>query len=95
LSPSQIDGGKDIFHPGLLRIKTNGKQVLPGVIGYVQDTPEIGDSGAHGVRAADSYKSTLLYQARHPEIYAFAIHGVSSVQPIHPAFRLYPAQLAL
>jgi hypothetical protein len=25
LSPGHIDGGKDIFHPGLLGIKTHGK----------------------------------------------------------------------
>ena len=79
LSPGQIDGGKDIFHPDLLGIKANGKKVLLGVIGYFQDTPESGDGGAHGVGAAASHKPALLYQARHPEIYACAIHGESSV----------------
>jgi hypothetical protein len=90
-----MGSGKDIFHPGLLGIKANGKQVLLGVIGYFQDTPEIVNAGAHGVRAADSHKPALLYQARHPEIYAFDIHGESSVQPIHPASRLNSARLAL
>ena len=94
LSPGQIDGGKDIFHPGLLGIKANGKEVLLGVIGYFQDTPESDNGGAHGVRAAASHKSALLYQARHPEIYALALHGESSVFPAHPAFRLHPAWLA-
>jgi hypothetical protein len=79
LSPGQIDGGKDIFHPGLLGVKANGKQVLMGVIGYFQDTPEIGDGGAHGVRAAASHKPALLYQARHLEIHAFVVHEQSSV----------------
>lgn len=79
MSPGQKDGGKDIFHPGLLGIEANGKQVLLGVIGYFQDTPEIGDGGAHGVGATASHKPALLNQARHPEIDAFAIHGESSV----------------
>jgi hypothetical protein len=74
-----MDGGKDIFHPGLLGIEANGKQVLLGVIGYFQDTPEIGDGGAHGVGAADSHKPAPLHYARHPKIYAGAIHGESSV----------------
>jgi hypothetical protein len=95
LSPGQIDGGKDIFHPGLLGIKANSKEVLLGVIDYFQDAPESGDGGAHGVGAAASHKPALLYQARHPKIYAFAIHGESSVYPIHPASRLHPARLAL
>ena len=79
LSPGQIDGGKDIFHPGLLGIEANGKQVLLGVIGYFQDTPESVDSGAHGVGAAASDKPALLDHACNPEIYALAIHGESSV----------------
>jgi hypothetical protein len=95
LSPGQKDGGKDIFHPGLLGIEANGKKVLLGVIAYFQDTPERVDGGAHGVRATASHKPAPLYQARHPEIYAFGIHGESSVQPIHPAFRLHPARRAL
>ena len=90
-----MDGGEDIFHPGLLGIEANGKQVLPGVIGYFQDTPKSGDGGAHGVGATASYKPALLYQACHPEIYALALHGESSVYPVHPAFRLHPARLAL
>ena len=79
LSPGQKDGGKDIFHPGLLGIEANGKQVLLGVIGNFQDTPESGDGGAHGVGAAASHKPALLYHARHPEIYVLALHGESSV----------------
>jgi hypothetical protein len=63
-----MDGRKDIFHPDQLGIKANGKQVLLGVIGYFQDTPESGDGDAHGVRAADSHKPTPFYQARHAEI---------------------------
>lgn len=94
LSPGQIDRGKDIFHSGLLGIKTNGKKVLLGVIGYFQDTPESGDGGAHGVRAAASHKPALLYQARHSEIYALDTHGESPVYSVHPAFRLHPARLA-
>jgi len=95
LFPGQKDGGEDIFHPRLLGIKANGKEVLLGVIGYFRDTPEGGDGGAHGVGAAASHKPSPLYQARHPEIYALAIHGESSLQPFHPAFRLHPAWLAL
>ena len=34
LSAGLINCGKDIFQPGLLRIKTDGEQVLVGVIGY-------------------------------------------------------------
>ena len=79
LPPGQINRGKDLFQPGLLGIKTDGEKILPGVIGYCHDTPEGGDGGAHGVRAAASHKPALLYQARHPEIYALAIHGESSV----------------
>ena len=79
LSPGQKDGGKDIFNPGLLGIEANGKQVLLGVIGSFQDTPESGDGGAHGVGAAASHKPALLYHARHPEIYVLALHGESSV----------------
>ena len=79
LSSGHKDGGKDIFHPDLLGIKTSGKKVLMGVIGYFQDTLESGDGGAHGVGAAASHKPALLYQARDPEIYAGAIHGESSV----------------
>ena len=79
MSPGQIDGGKDIFHPGLLGIEANGKEVHLGVIGYFHDTPESGDGGAHGVGAAASHKPGLLYQARYSEIYASDIHGESSV----------------
>jgi hypothetical protein len=74
-----MDGGKDIFHSGLLGIKANSKHVLMGVIGYFQDTPELVDAGAHGVGATASHKPALTCQARHPEIYACAIHGESSV----------------
>ncbi len=70
LSSGHIDRGKDIFQPDLLGIETDGKKVLLGVIGYCRDTPEGGDGGAHGVRAAASHKPTLLHHARHPEIYA-------------------------
>jgi hypothetical protein len=67
-----------------------------GVIGYFQDTPELVDAGAHGVRAAASHKTALLYKARNPEIYACAIHGESSVYSILPASAfLPPARLAL
>ena len=95
LSPGQMDGGKDIFHPGLLGIKANGKKVLPGVIGYFHDPPESGDGGAHGVRAAASDKSALLYDARHPEIYTLALHEAFSVKPVHLTFRPHPARRAL
>jgi hypothetical protein len=91
LSPGQIDGGQDIFHRGLLGIEANGKKVLPGVIGYFQDTPESGDGGAHGVGAAASHKPALLYQPRHSKIYACAVHGESSVYLIHPASGFTPA----
>ncbi len=74
-----MDGGKDIFQPGLLGIKADGEKVLPGVIGYCHDTPEGGDGGATGVRAAASRQPTLLHPARHPEIYAVPIQGESSV----------------
>ncbi len=86
-----MDGGKDIFRPDLLGIEAHGKQVLLGVIDYFQDTPEIGDGGAHGVGAAASHKPALLYQARHPEIYACAIHGESSFWSIHPASAFTPS----
>jgi hypothetical protein len=89
-----MGSGKDIFHRGLLGIKTNGKQVLLGVIGYFHDTPERGDGVAHGVGATASHKSALLYQACYPEIYAFDIHGESSCSSVHPGFRLHPARLA-
>jgi hypothetical protein len=79
LSPSYIDCGKDIFHPGLLGIKTDGEKVLLGVIGYFHDTLESGDGGAHGVRAAASDKPAALHHACHPEINAVEIHGESSV----------------
>ena len=79
LSSSQKDRGKYIFQPGLLAIKLDGEKVLPGVIVYCHDPPEGDAGGAHGVRAAASHKPALLYQARHPEIYALAIHGESSV----------------
>jgi hypothetical protein len=95
LPPGHIDGGKDIFHPGLLGIKANGKKVLLCVIGDFQDTPERGDGGAHGVGAAASDKPALLDHACNPEIYALAIHGESSVKPIRPGLRLYPARLAV
>jgi len=94
LSSSQKDRGKYIFHPGLLGIKTDGEKVLLGVIGYFHDAPEGGDGGAHGVRAADSDKPAALHHARHPEIYAFDIHGESSVYPVHPAVRLNETRLA-
>ena len=94
LSSSQKDRGKYIFHPGLLGIKTDGEKVLLGVIGYFHDAPEGGDGGAHGVRAADSDKPAALHHARHPEIYAFDIHGESSVYPVHPAVRLHSTRLA-
>jgi hypothetical protein len=94
LSSGQIDGGKDVFQPGLLGIKTDGKKVLPGVIGYCHDTPEGGDGGAHGVRAAASHKPTLLHHARHPEIYVIAIHKESFAWPGRPAFNLHLARLA-
>jgi hypothetical protein len=77
-----------------LGIKTDGKKVLLGVIGYFHDTPEGGDGGAHGVRAAASHKPAPLHHARHPEIYANDIHGESSIQPVHPAFRFHPARPA-
>jgi hypothetical protein len=95
LSPGQKDGGKDIFHRGLLGIEANGKQVLLGVIDYFHDTPKSGDGGAHGVGAAASHKPALLYYARYPEIYALAIHGESSVYSVHPGFLFHPARLAL
>ena len=95
MSPGHIDGGEDIFQLDLLGIETSGKKVLLGVIGYLQDTPESGDGGAHGVGAAASHKPALLYHARHPEIYALAIHGESSVKPVCPGFRLHPARLAV
>ena len=95
LSSSQKDGGKNIFQPGLLGIKTDGEKVLLGVIGYFHDTPEGGDGGAHGVRAAASHKPAALHHARHPEIYAFDIHGESPVYPVHPAVRLHSTRLAL
>jgi hypothetical protein len=95
LSAGLIDGGKDIFQPDLLGIKTDGEKVLLGVIGYFRDTPEGGDGGAHGVRAAASHKPAALHHTRHPKIYALDIHGGSFVQPVHPAFRLHPARLAL
>jgi hypothetical protein len=90
LSSGQIDGGKDIFHPGLLGIKAHGKKVLLGVISYFDDTSESRDGGAHGVRAAASHKSGLLDDASHPEIYASDIHGESSVYSVHPAFAFIP-----
>jgi hypothetical protein len=79
LSPGQIDGGKDIFHPGLLGIESNGKEVLPGLIGHFCDTPDSGDGGAHGVGTTASDKPALFNQARNPELYVFAVHGESSV----------------
>jgi len=94
LSPGQIDGSKDIFHPGLLGIKANGKKVLLGVIGYCHDALESGNGGAHGVRAPASDKSALLYDASHPEIYTLTLHEKSSVSPAHLTFRLHPARLA-
>jgi hypothetical protein len=84
-----IDRGKDIFQPGLLGIKTDREKVLLGVIGYFHDTPEGGDGGAHGVRAAASHKPAALHHTRHPKIYVLDIHGESSVQPVHEAFRLH------
>jgi hypothetical protein len=90
LSPGQRDGGKDIFHPGLLGIKTNRKKVRLGVIGYFPDTREGSDGGAHGVGAAASHKPALLNYTRHPEIDAVIIHGESSVYSVQPAFRLHP-----
>jgi hypothetical protein len=90
LSSGLIDRGKDIFQPDLLGIETDAKKVLLGVIGYCGDTPEGSDGGAHGVRATASDKPTLLHHTRHPEIYAWAIHGQSSFGPGHPAGRLHP-----
>jgi hypothetical protein len=78
LPARQIDGSKDIFRPGLLGIEANAKEVLLGVIGYLQDTPESGDGDAHGVRAAASHKPALRYHARHPEVDACDSHGKSS-----------------
>ena len=75
LSSGHKDGGKDIFHPGLLGIKTDGEKVLLGVIGYGHDPPEGGDGGAHGVRATASHKPAALHHARHPKFYAVDIHG--------------------
>ena len=95
LPPGQINRGKDLFQPGLLGVKTDGEKVRLGVIGNFQDTPESGDGGAHGVRAAASHKPAALHQAPHPEIYAVALHGKSSVYAGHPAFRLHPVRLAL
>jgi hypothetical protein len=94
LSAGLIDRGKDIFQPGLLGIKTDREKVLLGVIGYFHDTPEGGDGGAHGVRAAASHKPAALHHTRHPKIYALDIHGESSVQPVHEAFCLYSARPA-
>jgi hypothetical protein len=90
LSAGHIDGGKDIFGPDLLGIKANGKQVLMGVIGYFQDTPELVDAGAHGVRAPASHKPAPLYQPLHPEINALAVHEESSAWVIHPASAFIP-----
>jgi hypothetical protein len=70
LSAGLIDGGEDIFQPGLLGIKTDGEQVILGVIGYFPDAREGGDGGAHGVGAAASDKPAALHHARHPKIYA-------------------------
>jgi hypothetical protein len=70
-----MDRGKDIFHAGLLRIKTHGKKVFLGVIDYCHDSPEGADGGAHGVRAAASDKPTLPHHACHPKIYAATLHG--------------------
>ena len=95
LSAGQIDGGKDIFCLGLLRIKPNAKEVRRGVIRYFHDTLKSVDGGAHGVGAAASHKPALLYYARHPKIYAGDIHGEFSVYPGHPASALHPARLAL
>jgi len=80
LSSSHIDGDKDIFHRGLLGIKTDGKKVILGVIGYFHDPPEGGNGGAHGVGAAASHKPAALHHARHSELYALDIHGESSIQ---------------
>ncbi len=95
LSSGEIDGGKDLFQPGLMGIKADGEKVLLGVIGYCHDTPKGGDGGAHGVRAAASHKPALLHHAHYPEIYAVAVHGESFIWLVHPAFRLHPARLAL
>ncbi len=90
LSPGLIDRGKDIFQPGLLAIKPDGKKVLLGVIVYCHDPRKGGDGGAHGVRAAASHKPALLHHARHPEIYALDVHGESSVRAVHPAAAVTP-----
>ena len=77
LSAGLIDCSKDIFQPGLLRIKTDGEQVLVGVISHCHDTLKGSDGGAHGVRAAASHKPAALDHARHPKIDAVALHGKS------------------
>jgi hypothetical protein len=74
LPSGQIDRGKDIFQADLLGIKTDGEKVRLGVISYFHDTPEGGDGGAHGVRAAASHKPAPLHHARYPEIFANNIH---------------------
>ncbi len=89
LSPGLIDGGKNIFQPGLLGIKPHRKEVLLGVIDYCLDAPEGADRGAHGVRAAASDKPTLLHHARHPKIYVMNTHGGSLVLPVLSGFRLH------
>ena len=90
LSACQINRSKDIFHPGLLGIKSYGKQVFLGVIGHFSDTPEGGDGGAHGVGAAASHKPTTLHHAGHPKIYAVDVHGESSSQAVCPVSHLTP-----
>ena len=62
LSSCQIDGGKDLFHPGLMGIKADGEKVLPGVIGYCDDTPKGGDGGAHGVDGSSGGLSDELLE---------------------------------
>jgi hypothetical protein len=62
-----------------LGIKTDAEQILLCVIGYMHDTLKGADGGAHGVRAAASDKPAALHHARHPKIYAVALHGKSSV----------------
>jgi hypothetical protein len=83
-----MDSGKDSFHIDLLGIKPDGEKVILGVIRYCLDTPEGGDGGAHGVRTTASHKTTLLHHARHPEIYAIAVHRESSVPLGQPVFCL-------
>ena len=95
LSSGQIDRGKDIFQPDLLGIKTDGKKVLPGVIGYCRDT-------RRAVMAAHTASGQPLHTnppcCTRPATRKFthsAVHEESSVWPGHPAFSHHPARLVL